>query len=384
MKIINGRIKLLHVMGSFLQGGTERLMISILSRFDKKLFDVSVCAIANQYKESVINEYEQNDIRTKIFPEQPGLALTFALRKYIRDEKIDIVHTHHYLQNIYGRIAAILAGSQNIFTYNHNWPGKEKMRHRMLFRLLNLWTKKNIVVSETLRGYFTGVGGVPEDKVVTVYNGIDLNLFSPPAEDVRIGMKRELNIPANAFIVGFTGRLIDWKRPDVFIKAASLLVRDDPNMYFIVAGDGEKRNELEKLAKDMGLNGKITFLGWRSDMHKIYQTMDVFTVLSESGGNRFNGEGFSLVSTEAMATGLPIVARDNAINREVIGDDAAVYCEIDPTDIAYKIRHLSENRFLRDELGEAGRKRVEENFNICQTANQLSDLYISILQEKAK
>ncbi|MCX6827593.1 MAG: glycosyltransferase family 4 protein [candidate division Zixibacteria bacterium] len=375
------KIRLLHVIGSFLEGGTERLMLDILSRLDKNVFDITACSILDQVKPSMIEQYEKHGIKTRAFSQRSAILLIFALKKYINENCFDIIHTHHYISNLIGRIAAILAGSQNILTYNHNWPGMEKSRHRLIFKFLNLWTKKNIVVSETVRGYFTEVVGVHEDKVVTIHNGIDVNIFSPPAEDVRIGMKRELNIPANAFIVGFTGRLIDWKRPDVFIKAASLLAKDDPNMYFIVAGDGEKRNELEKLAKDLGLNGNISFLGWRSDMHRIYQAMDVFTVLSESGGNRFNDEGFSLVSAEAMATGLPLVAVDNAINREVIGSDAAVYCEIDPADIAYKIRLLSENKFLREELGKAGRKRAENCFNIKKTAEELASTYIEILRK---
>jgi glycosyltransferase involved in cell wall biosynthesis len=82
-----------------------------------------------------------------------------------------------------------------------------------------------------------------------------------------------------------------------------------------------------------------------------------------------------------MATGLPIVAVDNDINQEVTGTDAAIFSELEPKDIACKIRLLSENRSLRERLGKAGRKRAENRFDIKKTAEKLASIYIEILQK---
>ena len=357
-------------------------MLDILGRLEEDIFDITVCSLKQYYVRSVADQFEAHGIKTKSFLARSDLSLIMDLRKFISKNGFDIVHTHHYTMNLIGRIAAILAGSQNILTYNHNWPGMEKSRHRLIFKFLNLWTKKNIVVSETVREYFTAVVGVPEDKAVTICNGIDLDVFSQPTEASRIEMKEKMDLPLNAFVVGYAGRLIDWKRPDIFIKTASLLAKADPNMRFIVAGDGEKMKELRKMAEDLGLNYKISFLGWRADMHRIYQAMDAFTVLSESGGNRFNDEGFSLVSAEAMATGLPIVAANTRVNHEVIGNDAAIFSELEPEDIACKVRLLSENEPLRKKLGLAGRKKSESDYDIRDRAKTLSKIYESMVQKK--
>jgi len=368
---MRGKIKVLHVLGTFMDGGTERLMMDILSRIDKERFEVTACSPSVNCKPDVVEKFRAKGIGTHLFKENPGPGLILSMRKYISEGHFDIIHTHHYTWNILGRIASILAGVPNILTYNHNWPGMEKTRHRVLFRFLNRWTKKNIVVSEAVRGYFMDVVGISPDKVVKISNGIDLDIFSPPAEETKIDMRKELNIPLNAFIVGFAGRLIDWKRPDIFIRTASLLARVDPNMYFIVAGDGEKKKELERMAEELALNGKIAFLGWRSDMHRIYKALDVLMVLSE--------EGFGLVSAEGMATELPIVALDNTINREVIGNDAAIFSELEPGKLAYNIRLLSENESLRKMLGLAGRKKSESDHDIRKTAQQLAEIYEEVL-----
>ena len=377
---MRGKIKVLHVIGTFQDGGTESLMIDILSRLDKERFELTACSPEVNCKPAVVEKFQAKGIRTHLFKENSGPGLILSMRRYISKDCFDIIHTHHYTWNTLGRIAAILAGAPNILTYNHNWPGTEKTRHRVLFRFLNSWTKKNIVVSETVRRYFTDVVGISPDKVVKISNGIDLDVFSPPAEETKTEIKKELNIPLNAFIVGFAGRLIGWKRPDLFIKTASLLAKLDPDMYFIVAGDGEKKKELKKMAEELGLNSKITFLGWRPDMHRIYQAMDVFTVLSESGGNRFNDEGFSLVSAEAMATGLPLAGVDNDINREVMGIDAAIFGKAEPGNIAYNIRLLSENEPLRKKLGLAGRKKAERDYDIGNKAKLLSEIYECVVQ----
>jgi glycosyltransferase involved in cell wall biosynthesis len=354
-------------------------MISILSRFDKNIFDISVCAIANQYTEAVIKEYRGHDICTKIFPEQPGIALIFALRKYIEDENFNIVHTHHYLQNMYGRIAAILARVPNILTYSHNWSGGERSRHRLAFKCLNMWTKKNIAVSGQVGKYLIEKTRVSSGKVFVIDNGVDLDIYRVPVPIERMDARRALGISRDNIAVGFASRLVDWKRPDLFVRSALVAAVKNPALRFFVVGNGEMRPKLEKLSKELGINSKIKFLGWVDDMSKIYCAMDIFTVLSESGSNRCDGEGFGLVSAEAAASGLPIVAIDNIIYNEVLGADAALFCSPSEKEIADRLCFLSENPNLRDKLGRAARRRAEEKFNIEDTVKKLVKVYTELV-----
>lgn len=373
------KIRVLHIIGTFLHGGTEQLMLDILSRLSQDSFDITACSIAGQQEFSTIRKYKEAGIKTKTFSQQPGIRLILALRKYIKESSFDIVHTHHYQQNMYGRIAAILANSPVIFTYKHGWPGQEKNHHRFLFRLLNRWTVRNITVSETIRSYYIDVMGVSPDKVLTIRNGVNLDIFRPVVENESQQIRKCLGFVTGKMLIGFVGRLVKQKRPELFIKAAALVIKRNEKVHFIIAGDGKEKSNLEELSCNLGLGNNLDFLGWHSDITDIYRGLDGLVVTSESGVEGYSGEGFGLTSIEAMASGLSLVAVDTPVNREVIGDGAALFCQPNAKDIADKICRLEEEPALRKELGQAGRRKAEKEYNIKRTVENLSRIYKEVI-----
>ena len=106
--------------------------------------------------------------------------------------------------------------------------------------------------------------------------------------------------------------------------------------------------------------------------------MDIFCMMSEAGGDSWS-EGFGLVSAEAMASGVPVVAVDTAVNREVITPACGLFCQPTPEDIAAKVALLADDVELRAKLGHNGRARAEQHFDIQQAADKLSGLYLEAM-----
>jgi glycosyltransferase involved in cell wall biosynthesis len=380
----HSRIKLLHVIGTFLNGGTERLMLDILSRLDRGAFDITACAYGNQQLPSVVAAYQRAGIRTVTFHLQAGAQLVWALARYISRHGFEIVHTHHYQPNTYCRPAAILARTPIIMTYQHNWPGRERARHRVIFRVLNLWTAKNIAVSEPIRRYVIDMVGVAPHKVVTLRNGVNTELFRPSTAGEKAEVRRRFGLPPHGVVVGTVGRLVEWKRMELLIRAAREILVAARSTHFVIAGDGEMRQAWTDLARDLGIGAQVHFLGWRADVHKVYRALDIFCITSESGGDSFSGEGFGLVSAEAMASGLPIVAVDNDVNREIITLACALFCPPTPQGIATTVTQLILETELRAHLALAARSRAVHHYDIRRTVQELSDIYRQATEDRGR
>lgn len=382
---MQGKIRILHVLPFFYHGGTERLMLDILSRLPKDVYDITAVCYANHGLPDVMEAYNKAGVKTGVFARQEGPRLFWDMVRYLKRERFHVVHTHHHWENLYVRLGAILSMTPIIMTYQHNWPGEEKGRHRLAFRVLNYWTYRNIAVSETLRRYYVERVGISAGKVVTVHNGIDLRVFRPLSSEQRLCVRESLDLPPGATVVGTAGRMVDWKRFDLFLKAASVVLHTCRDAYFLVVGDGEQRESLVQLVHQLGLVDRVRFLGWRLDIPAIYQAMDVFCMTSDAGGwwpGMMGSEGFGLVSIEAMASGLPLVAVDNGVNREVISGECGLFCLPTSGSLAEGVCRLIDDVSLRHRLGQSGRARVTERFDIAQTAAQLSHIYFRAVRER--
>ncbi|GEM_PF-1132928 len=379
------KIKMLHVVSSFLRGGTELLMLGMLSRLVREGFDITACCIGNTQLPEVTRSFQEADIKTMSFPQGPGPALVYALARFTRREQFQVVHTHHYYANLYGRLAAILARTPVIMTYQHNWPGQEKGRHRLAFRSLNPWTYRYVTVSEAIRRYDIEGVGIAPGKVVCAYNGIDTARFRPPSFNERREAKELLALPPDCTTVGMVGRLVNWKRFDLALRAAASVARSGRDVYFLLVGDGPERSSLEDLARAMDIGRHVHFLGWRSDMARLYQAMDIFCQTSHSGGvslSNEGGEGFGLVTVEAMATALPVVAVDTDVNREVVTGTCGLFCQPTPDDIAAKLSELIEKVDLRRSLGQAARSRATDSFDIQRPVRELASIYRQAVRDR--
>lgn len=202
--------------------------------------------------------------------------------------------------------------------------------------------------------------GVPKDRILILNNAVDIphKALNQCARD------------NNALVIAAVSSLICVKRLDIFIKTAGILSREYPEVKWLIAGDGPERLSLERLCASCGLKDKITWLGHVDNVGLLLCDVDILVHPSER-------EGASNSMLEAMAWGLPVVARRGPFNAELINDGITGFT-FDGTqdDLAACLRRLIADKNLRLAIGNAARDHVANHYAFTGVCKQ----YISILE----
>jgi len=196
--------------------------------------------------------------------------------------------------------------------------------------------------------------GIPKDKIRVISTGINIHKYT--GKDInknRIGLRKELNISSEKKIVLYAGLLVPRKGIGKIIRIADKLRKE--NVIFLLAGDGPRRKEYEERVKELKLEKKVVFLGWRTDMYKLYQASDVLLLPAE-------GEGLPGVVMEAMSYGVPCVASNIPCIPDLIENGKSGFlCNKDNIDdFANQIRALGKNQAMRDKLGREALQKIKE------------------------
>ena len=197
--------------------------------------------------------------------------------------------------------------------------------------------------------------GVPDDKIYFLPNGIDMQW----AEETYDGgaVRNELDLPSNATIVLFLARLVASKRPEALLEAARSVGSDD--VFFVFAGDGDRREGCERLADTFGLNDRVRFMGAvaHDRVPEIMAASDMFVSTSSL-------TNAAIPTAEAMVCGLPVIAYDVGNTSDIVVDKATglLVRDGDTRALATAIDELSANAVRRHHMGEAGRALARERF----------------------
>lgn len=371
-----GKLRLLHIL-PFLNkgGGTENIVFDLLSRLDPAIFEKHVCVTHQPADDLQLTRFNAAGIDVFELPKKNNRRERFAgLFKYLRSNDFDIAHVHTYDGNEnHARFVCILARVPAILTYDHRvacWNDRPILN--LVWSILNLFTYKNVAISDACRDFRRQCCLWQKDKVITVNNGVDLDVFSPASSQEKLKFKMQYGIDPADFVVGAAGRLVEVKRFDMLIKAAKLL-ENRKNLSFVLAGSGPLEGSLKRLAEELGLK-KIRFAGWLDDMPSFYKALDAYVMSSELY------EGFGLVTVEAMASGVPVVAVNDPNHVKVITSGHGIFVEPTPQGISEGIERILDNGQLALELSVKGRKRAEECFDINRAVKELEELYLSAIR----
>ena len=359
------RTRLLHLITRLPIGGAERLLVDVVRRLDPARFDSVVCCI--QAKGELAAELESAGIAVHCLNRMQSKRFDWGavrdLKGLIRSERIALVHSHLYHANLYGRIAAWLAGVPAVATV-HNVYTRSKLHRRLLNRLLSRKSVRVIAVSGEVRDDLVGRDGIDPRRVVTIHNGIDLGRVESAL--TREQARARLGIPAGATVIGCIGRLEEQKGHRFLLEACAPL----PGIKLLIAGDGRLRQDLESRAVALGIASRTTFLGARSDIADILRALDICVMPSL-------WEGLSIAMLEAMASGLPLVISDVSGVAQAFGEkDCGI--RVPPRDVAaltQAIQDLAQSPERRKKLGEAGRRRVCAEFDIEVMIRRLTTVY---------
>ncbi|MBI2805103.1 MAG: glycosyltransferase [Planctomycetes bacterium] len=339
-------------------GGQERLLVEMARHRDTARFDWTVIALAG--RGSLADLMESLGVRVVALDAPGGFrpGLWRRLSKLFRAERFDIVHTHDDRPLLYGMPAAWWAGvSRRIHTHHHGRLEHVHWRQRLLMRLASRHAQKFVCVSHDSARYMIAQG-VAAERVSTLWNGIDLArfAFSGPCDDGPIVT---------------VARLSPEKDIATLLRAAAQVVALHPTARFEIAGAGSLQDDLLRLREQLKLTGSVIFHGEVRDIPALLARARLFVLPSLS-------EGISLTLLEAMARGLPVVTTAVGGNPEVVAanETGLLVPAHFPQALAQAIASLLTEPQRGRDMGLAGRRRVENCFDIRKMMAQYEALYV--------
>ncbi|MFQ5599226.1 MAG: glycosyltransferase [Candidatus Krumholzibacteriia bacterium] len=378
------RFRVLHLVSELARGGTERLLFDLLSRLDPERYGITVGTTSGRDLPDVRREFEAAGLQTIQIPcalsrRRDGLAGKFgvlrSLTRALRRARPDAVHTHGPLNNTYGALAARLAGVPFVFLHDHN-PVAAGLRSRLAVNLTSCMADAVFAASATVGARRRALLVRDAWRVVDLPNGVDLGAFRPPRPHERCEARRALGLPAEAYVCGAAGRLVDFKRLDLLVEAFPFVLRRLPGARLLLVGDGPERSRLLERARELGIDKHLLRLPWAPDVRTVYWALDVFVMPSDGR------EGFGLAAVEAMACGRPVVARRSPLFEEVLGEGGACLVEPRPRTIAAALLRLGRPGQQRARQMQLAREHAARNFDIERTALRLERVYASSFARK--
>lgn len=301
------------------------------------------------------------------------------LVRLMRSFRPRIVHTHTAKAGAVGRFAAIVAGVPlRVHTFHghvfHGYFGRTKTRVFLwIERALGRFTQRVIAISERQRDELCDTYRViPRRRCEVIPLGFDLRPFAA-VERRRGELRRELGCPDGRPLVGIVGRLVPIKNHAMFLEVAQRVVRER-DAGFVVVGDGELRQPLEREAAERGLKDRTYFLGWRRDLDTIYADLDVVALTSIN-------EGTPVTLIEGMAAGRPVVAtRVGGVADVVEHERSGLLVDSgDAEACARAVLRLLGDRALGERLGREGRERALARYGAERLVGDVRRLYLELL-----
>jgi glycosyltransferase involved in cell wall biosynthesis len=289
--------------------------------------------------------------------------------------RYDIVHTHLMGANFIAKPLAALCGVKVRINHDHcNDKASDPKRWVPIAdKISNRLSTHVIAVSQSTRDYLLDHERMPPDRVTTIHNGIDLDEFRPRREQ-RAAVRQKLALPADAFIVAGIGRLSYQKNFSLFIDVAAAVLAQRPNAYFVIAGTGPEERQLRDRAMRLGIDQRLRFLGYVSDMLSLYPAVDALLLTSRY-------EGLPITILEAMATGTTIVSSNLDGVAEIMrdGEDGALVGASDVDGFARQLCELMDRPDIAARRAAAALNKVQTGFSAQSVARAVENVYLKCL-----
>jgi glycosyltransferase involved in cell wall biosynthesis len=297
----------------------------------------------------------------------------FALKKLCKQNQIDIIYTNT-APVIIGGILSKFTGIKNVW-HLHEILEPSSFMHRFFGWLINATAQKVIVVSDAV--YNNWAGRIYASKMVKVYNGFeasDINVDVNVGANANATLRGQLNLNNNTVLVGMVGRVNLIKGQFYFIQIAAAAKAAGLNCHFVMIGDAYKGYEylypqLESQITTLGLQNSITNLYYQPNAVSLIQQLDIFVLPS------IKPDSFPVVILEAMAVGKPVIATNQGGAQEQIDDRVTGF--LVPTNdaiiAAQKLGVLVNNPDMRTQMGQAGTKKLQEQFSLATFNKNIVD-----------
>ncbi len=344
------------------------MVVNFLEHLDRSHYRPSVCCF--DVLGSLAGPLQEKGIDVQLLKRRPGVDLRyiFQLAGFLRKTETQILHLHNPTAFFYGTLAGKLARVPCIIYTEHGRDFSSSKKVKLANWLLAHMVDQLVTVADYGRRYLAEDEGIARDRIVTIHNGIDAGRFGASYDSK--ALRAGLGLADDQPVVGIVARLDPIKNHALLIRAMRQVTAELPGAKLLVVGDGPLRGELEALTRELDLGGHVQFLGARSDVPELLNLLDLFVLCSYS-------EGLSLTLIEASAAAKPIVATDVGGNGEVVehGVNGLLVPSDDPKVLAAAILRILPDQVHRQSMGQAGRRRFEQQFTLKGMVRAYEELY---------
>lgn len=387
------KMKICHVITRMIVGGAqENTLYTILGHLQKGHEVVLVTGPSPGREGKLLHNVDFPPFETVELPSlvrelEPlnDLKAYFALKKFFRRRKFDVVHTHSSKAGVIGRIAARHAGipvvvhtvhGQAFHPYEKGWKNS---LYKESERIAARYCDKIYAVAQAMIDQCVEANIAPRDKYMVVYSGMDTSAFANAKREQ--DMRRALEIPEQARVIATLARLFPMKGYEYVVPAAAEIIREFPDTHMLLIGDGPMYDELKTQIAGLGLSAHFHFAGLvpPAQVHRFLAQADLLWHLSLR-------EGLPRSVVQALATGIPAIGYRLDGTPEVIKGGETGYC-VTPESVGEVVeatRKLWLDPAAARRMGENGKTRVLEQFAWPRMADILEQEYRELLERKTR
>lgn len=377
-------MRILQVVRSLDIGGLERVVLDLMVGLRDR---GTVCCLASLCEPGTWGQDCAAEGRwVGHLGERSRRQTLMSLCRYVREQEIDVIHSHNPQPHLFAVGAGLLTGTPVVHT-KHGRNAFARPKAVWLNRQLARCSAHVVAVSDDAADVALKIERAPEGRVTVIRNGIAPQLYACVG-DQRDSLRREFGVPADAFVIGSVGRYSAEKCYSKMVEAFSLFrdasvktgalsgeSRGAGTPYLVLVGDGPDRPNIESAIEECGLQGQVRLTGMTDRVGSWLGAMDVFALSSRT-------EGTSITLLEAGASGLPLVVTDVGGNREVVNGGSAglIVPPGDARAMAAAFRSLYDDRAMGYDLGLKAREHVEHEYGI----DAMMERYVAIYEASAE
>jgi glycosyltransferase involved in cell wall biosynthesis len=384
--------RILHVIDHLGTGGAQEVVCQLVKYSQRGLFQLEVLTLRGLGHYWEVLRSWGVPVHS-LFPYDPETFNYFGFLRahmftrlflFLTQNHYDVVHAHLLWSIMMATPMAALfkvplrVNHEQVYEAVRYSSGNEMiLSNRRMRHLSNRLCHHIIAGSDSIRNFACQVEKVPPQKVSLIYNGVDLEQLNP----VRVKGEREKwrriwGIPKDSLVVGGIGRLDPQKNFPLFLEIAAEVSARFPQAMFIIAGDGKDREILEHLARKLGIDKKVLFLGFVKELQELYLVMDLLLFPSLF-------EGTPLTIFGALAMGLPVVASrvDGIAETLKDGEDALLVPPEDKRLFVHQVCRLLQDQNLAQHLAQTGQATVFRHYSAQAMVSQVEALYLQLLEQ---
>lgn len=355
-------------------GGAERFAVGLATSLPSDAFAVSLCATRG-IGGRLAGDLDRAGVRYFALERRSSLDLTAfrTLVAHLRSESIQVLHAHKIGSNLWGTFFGRLARVPVIVAHEHTWSYEGQPLRRIadgwfIGRLVSAF----VAVSDADRQRMIELEGVPAHRAVTIPTA-----FVPREPQPRFELRKRLEIPSDAPVIGTVAQLRPQKNIEVLIDAFQMLLRRVPNAHLVIVGDGPQRGALEGAAQSAGVAQQTHFAGLQTDLSSVLGAFDVAAMSSDF-------EGLPLFIFECMQHRTPLVATAVGGIPDVVEDGRTglLVPPRDPRRLSESLARVVESPGFGAQLAEEASKRLGE-YTMERAAERFAELYRRLLAERS-